>query len=499
MDPSNLPSQLQNQTNNQSQIQDELTHVNQEIYKKNLELAEKNKILSLLRRIDIIILSAVTDIKQIAQQVVNTIVNETEFIKMSTAFMIDKDSNSLIQLAMSQTEAIRRSELELNRSLQEIKIQLNDENNIIAKTANQKKILLTHGLTDVFTPYLSAEESSKMQEIIQNNMSYIYPLNIRGEVIGVMVISVEESEKSLPYYKIDLIDRIPGIVAISIDNALLFQSIQKANEHLKQLDVLKDEFVSLASHELRTPMAIIKSYVFMLLHGSGENLTEKQKKYLERTLSSTERLINLVNDILNVSRIESGKLTIERNRTDIGKLVSEIIAEMMPKAKEVGVNLLYTPPQSSLIANVDINRIKEVLINLIGNSLKFTPKDGLVTIIVDQVGKDFVLVKVKDTGRGIKSDDISKLFKKFNMVGNDHLTKDKGQGTGLGLYLSKSLVELHGGKIWAQSDGEGKGSTFSFTLPIGSIESAQTTESAVADLPDQKTNINLPPEPNQQA
>ena len=246
-------------------------------------------------------------------------------------------------------------------------------------------------------------------------------------------------------------------------------------------------------------MAIIKSYVFMLLHGSGENLTEKQKKYLERTLSSTERLINLVNDILNVSRIESGKLTIERNRTDIGKLVSEIIAEMMPKAKEVGVNLLYTPPQSSLIANVDINRIKEVLINLIGNSLKFTPKDGLVTIIVDQVGKDFVLVKVKDTGRGIKSDDISKLFKKFNMVGNDHLTKDKGQGTGLGLYLSKSLVELHGGKIWAQSDGEGKGSTFSFTLPIGSIESAQTTESAVADLPDQKTNINLPPEPNQQA
>jgi len=501
MDSSNTSSQLQNQTGNSSKIQDELTHVNQEMYKKNLELAEKNKILSLLRMIDKIILSTVTDIQQVTQQVVNTVVNETDFIKALTTFMIDKNSNSLIQLAMSQTKEIRQSELELNRSLQGIKIQLNNENNIVVQAVNKKKMLPTHNLIDVLTPNFTAEESTRIQQTIQSDTSYVYPLIIRADVIGAMVISVAEFGKSLPYYKIDLIDRIPGIVAISIDNALLYQSIQKANEHLKQLDVLKDEFVSLASHELRTPMTVIKSYVWMLLNGTAGQLSEKQTAYLKRTLSSTDRLINLVNDMLNVSRIESGRLTIEPVPTDMGKLASEVITEMQVRSAEVGVNLSYSPPALPLVVNADTGRIKEVMINLIGNSLKFTPKGGLVTVTVDKDGQNSVMVRVKDSGRGISSSDMLKLFKKFSMVGNNHLTKDRDQGTGLGLYLSKSIIELHGGKIWAQSEGKDRGSMFSFTLPTDSnlapkyADAGSTQASAV----DPKKDIVLSPESNPQA
>ncbi len=277
------------------------------------------------------------------------------------------------------------------------------------------------------------------------------------------------------------------------------KQLENANERLEEVDKLKDEFVSLASHELRTPMTVIKSYVFMLLNKSTGDLTDKQKTYLERTLSSTERLINLVNDMLNVSRIESGKLIIEPVPTDIVKLVSDIVTELQTRAGEIGVNLLYIKPQSSLISNIDINRIKEVIINLIGNSFKFTPRGGSITVEVAQNGKDFALIKVKDTGQGISSDNILKLFKKFSMVGNSHLTKEKGQGTGLGLYLSKSLVELHGGKIWVESEGEGKGSTFSFTLPIDNSVLGLATEAVAADPPEKKTVVDLPPEPNQQA
>ncbi len=495
MDPFQKSSQLQNPQNDTSQIQEELTHVNREMYKKNLELAEKNKILSLLRMIDKIILSTVTDIQQVAQQVVNKVVDETDFIKALTTFMIDKNSNSLLQLAMSQTKEIRQSELELNRAIRGIKIRLDDENNIVVKAVSQKKMLLTHSLTDVFTPHFTKEESFRIQQIIQSDTSYVYPLIIRGDVIGAMVISVAEIEKSLPYYKIDLIDRIPGVIAISIDNALLYQSIQKANERLKEIDMLKDEFVSLASHELRTPMTVIKSYVWMLLNGKMGELNQNQKIYLERTFSSTEGLIKLVNDMLNISRIESGRLTIDPVPTDIGKLVYEVVTEMQTEAVEVGIHLSYTQPNSPLIVKSDAGRIKEVLINLIGNSLKFTPKDGSIIATVDSDRQGFVLVKIKDTGRGISEIDMLKLFKKFNMVGNSHLTKERGQGTGLGLYLSKSLIELHGGKIWVESEGQNKGSTFSFTLPIDHNfpkDFAEATSATVSSDENSKINTDLP-------
>ena len=274
--------------------------------------------------------------------------------------------------------------------------------------------------------------------------------------------------------------------------------LEKANARLKEVDKLKDEFVSLASHELRTPMTVIKSYVFMLLNKSAGDLTEKQKVYLQRTLSSTERLINLVNDMLNVSRIESGKLTIEPVPADIGKLASDVVTEMQTRAMEMEVNLIYTPPKSPLISNVDIDRIKQVLINLIGNSFKFTPKGGVITVDLTQSGSDLALIKVSDTGRGISSADMAKLFTKFSMIGTNNLTKDKGQGTGLGLYLSKSLVELHGGKIWVESEGEDKGSTFSFTLPIDTSGLELTTGAVVTGSPDRKTSIDLPPESNHQ-
>jgi len=495
MDSSSSPSQLQNQAKNSSQIQDELTHVNEEIYKKNLELAETNKILSLLRQIDSIILSSVTDIAQVAQQVSDIVVNETDFIKATAIFMIDKKSNSLLQLAMSQTEAIRQAEHDLNYTLQGMKISLDNNTNIAVNAIRQRKILVTHDLNDVFTPILTRSESTRFQEIIQSGLSYIYPLVIREDVIGVMVISIQELEKSLPHYKINLIDRLPGIIAISIDNALLYQSIQKANKRLEEVDELKDEFVSLASHELRTPMTVIKSYVWMLLNGKMGELNQNQKIYLDRIFFSTEGLIKLVNDMLNISRIESGRVTIEPVSTDIGKLVEDALTEIKTRADEVGIRLFYDKPQSPVTVKADVLRIKEVMMNLLGNSLKFTPEGGTVIVTVAPIDNDFAVVKIKDTGRGINSFDMLKLFKKFNMVGNSHLTKERGQGTGLGLYLSKSLIELHGGKIWVESEGQNKGSTFLFTLPIDHnfLKDSTQAASAPVDLDENsKINTDLP-------
>lgn len=327
------------------------------------------------------------------------------------------------------------------------------------------------------------EEGSLKNVMRGLEVSIVLPLVVNNEKIGAMLLGERASGQIYTEQDLDVLEILAPQLSVAVQNSIDYEEIKKfnvtlrveiekatkelkdANERLKELDKVKDEFVSLASHELRTPMTVIKSYVWLMLQNKAGEVNEKQKTYLERTYTSTERLINLVNDMLNISRIESGRLVVNMKDVDLVKLMNDVVIEMQTKAQELGINLVYTPPASVPVIRADDERIKQVMINLIGNSLKFTPKSGNITVEVSEEEK-FVKVKVADTGKGISKDDIPKLFQKFNMVGNNYLTKLNTQGTGLGLYLSKSLIELHGGKIWAESEGEGKGSSFTFTLPV---------------------------------
>jgi signal transduction histidine kinase len=234
---------------------------------------------------------------------------------------------------------------------------------------------------------------------------------------------------------------------------------------LKVLDKLKNEFVSVASHELRTPMTAIKSYLWMALNGKGGQLNEKQHYYIERGYNSVDRLIRLVNDMLNISRIESGRISITLQPVDIITLTKEVVEEVIPHAKEVGVTITIQKIESLPKVLADSDKIKEVLFNLIGNSVKFTPKSGSIMISYSQ--KDgFVETKITDTGAGIEPDDMGKLFQKFGLIEGSYVTNQTSTsfGTGLGLYICRSIIELHHGEINAASEGKGKGSTFAFTL-----------------------------------
>lgn len=449
----------------------EFEHVAQEMYKKNLELNERNKTLSLLRRIDEIILSSVTDTQQIAQQVADAIVEEEGF-KAVIILTLDKESNSLVRIAVSKTDAIAILEKELNRSFQGLKTPLTETSNTIVRAVQLKTFQVTHDLFDVLTPHFTRDEAEMIQEKLGISSSLAYPLIVRNQVIGGIIISIGDAEELMPQLERDLIFRLSRVIGIAIDNALLYQEIQNANEKLKQLDHLKDEFLSIASHELRTPMTAIKSYLWMALAGKGGVLSEKQSYYLSRAYQSTDRLIKLVNEMLNVSRIESGRITLELTAVDIEKLLHDVVEELMPRAQELGVRLVVNAAAGLPAVMADVDKIKEVIINLVGNSMKFTPKDGTITITCDQRdGK--VEVKVIDTGVGIATEDLAKLFQKFSLVGNEALRKQNAQGTGLGLYISKSIVQLHGGQIAAFSEGENKGATFSFSLKPFNKEEAE--------------------------
>lgn len=448
---------------NTSDISKELAHVTQEMYKKNKQLTETNRTLALLRKIDSIILSSVTELQQVAQQVANTIVDDTDFRALSI-LILDKKENNLQKLALSQTQYVNDAELTFNKSMQPIKTPMNQDKNLVVKAVLTRVKQSTLNLFDFVTPDFNEEESKKIQEIVGIVSSIAYPLIVRDEVIGAMVLHIAQKEEDLSEATKDLIDRLAGVIGIAIDNALLYQEIKDANIRLQELDKLKDEFVSFASHELRTPMTSIQGYVWMVLNEKDSAFSDKTKERLEKVLSSSQRLIALVNDILDVSRIESGAMVFNPTNFDIVALAKEVLEELADKAKTNNV-VLTVDANASFSVTADRDKVHEVLLNLMDNAVKYSPNGGAAQVLFKDT-TNAVEITVSDSGIGITKENLDKLFTKFGRIEGPMSSAYKTPGTGLGLYLSKKIVEKSGGQIWVESE-IGKGSKFIFTIPKG--------------------------------
>lgn len=298
---------------------------------------------------------------------------------------------------------------------------------------------------------------------------------------GLTYLRLRQKTKALVKKEKELNDFYNKANEISLQKAQLSKTLiesnekfKKANLKLQELNSLKEDFVSIASHELRTPMTAIRSYAWMALHKSDMPLSDKLKKYLVRVLISTERLINLVNDLLNVSRIEAGKIEINPEAVDLILLTKDVMDEVYySKSTDKNIQLtLLEKPIPKVLA--DPEKLREVMLNIVGNAVKFTQSGRTITIEFFSDGKT-VETSIKDTGTGISQEDLGKLFTKFGKLESSYVALSRSSGTGLGLYISKGLIELMQGKIWATSPGLGKGSTFTFSLPVVSKSGGKTT------------------------
>ena len=303
------------------------------------------------------------------------------------------------------------------------------------------------------------------------------PLLVGEKFLG--VIDFEKLEvNSYSEEGIRFLSLFSNQVAWAIYNARLFEEIRKANEDLNRASELKSEFVSLVSHELRTPMTAIKGALDIIHSGVTGPLSEKQRSFIGMARRNIQRLNELINNILDLSRIEAGKITYEFQEVNLQKPLNQVMLTLAVAAEEKKIALESRIPSSFPILYADEAKVEQILTNLIGNALKFTPPAGKITVFAgpareEDAGRipggrggilghqDFVKVSVVDTGGGIPPDQLENIFVSF-----EQLNGNKGErGTGLGLTICRYLVEGHGGAIWAESQ-LGQGSVLSFLLPV---------------------------------
>jgi signal transduction histidine kinase len=305
-----------------------------------------------------------------------------------------------------------------------------------------------------------------------------------GEDVGFLVVGQRKSGNAFSAQDIQLLEIIADEVAIAVQNALRFEEIsqfnvtlqkkiddatnqlQKSNEKLQKLDEAKDEFISMASHQLRTPLTSVKGYISMILEEDAGPISDQQRTFLDQAFLSSQRMVYLIADLLNVSRLKTGKFIIEPKPTYLPDVIESEIAQLYETAKARDLNMVFNKPEEFPMLNLDETKTRQVIMNFADNAIYYTPKGGKITINLKATA-DAIEYTVRDTGIGVPKSEQHHLFMKFYRAGNAR--KARPDGTGLGLFMAKKVVVAQGGAIIFKTE-EGKGSTFGFSFPRAKLE-----------------------------
>jgi len=315
-------------------------------------------------------------------------------------------------------------------------------------------------------------------------------LKTQDQIVGYVVFGDKLSGDVYSTQDKDLLSIVANELAVTIQNALRFDEIEhfnatlqrkvveatsklrRSNIKLRALDEAKDEFVGLASHQLRTPLTSVKGYISMLLEGDAGEITPMQRKLLQEAFTSSERMVHLIGDFLNVSRLQTGKFMLEVRPIDLAKLVSEEVTSLESTAKAHGLKLRYRAPSHFPILYLDEGKIRQVVMNFIDNAIYYSDEETSIDISLNIEDGDAVM-RVKDTGIGVPVAEQAHLFTKFYRASNAR--KQRPDGTGVGIFLAKKVAIAHGGSVVFSST-EGKGSTFGLRLPVAPLSQPSADE-----------------------
>ncbi|MBI4589172.1 MAG: GAF domain-containing protein, partial [Candidatus Rokubacteria bacterium] len=323
----------------------------------------------------------------------------------------------------------------------------------------------TEAVQAIQVPDIAATEEVHAREIsLREGFRAILAVPMGGENITRGIVLFRRTPGDFDERIVSLLTTLANQSKVAIENARLFQEIEDKGRQLEVANRHKSEFLANMSHELRTPLNAIIGFSEVLSERMFGELNEKQAEYLQDIHSSGRHLLSLINDILDLSKIEAGRMELELATFDLPLALANALTLVQERAGRHGIALDLSVDKHLGPFVGDERKIKQILLNLLSNAVKFTPEGGRISVKA-MPADGSVEISISDTGIGIAPEDQEAIFEEFRQVGSDYARKR--EGTGLGLTLTKKFVEMHGGRIWVKSE-VGKGSTFTFTLPVRS-------------------------------
>lgn len=450
--------------------QDPVQQINQELYKRNAELAVRNKTLALLRKLDEISLSAI-GLDAMAREIVAAIAVEFGYAIVSAA-MVDEESKTLNWLALASAEpelaAIlggfgpREVKAPITNTLAAVRI----------LTGKQREPAFLPAMRGVFPDKLTKRlaETSPNSTVKRIQSSVIYPLFFEQKALGVLTISAGRDLHELTKYEHESIAGIVSLASLALYKAKISEDLQRttqrlgeANRHLQELMQIKTEFLQIASHQLRTPLTSLRGLLEMQAEGSFETLPDEGRRKMQKDmLSAANNLNNIVNDLLDAMELEGGRLNFTWEQVDMIKLMREAVDTLKPVYDKKGLSINFNRQAPLPKIEADASYLRQVFLNILNNAEKYTQQGGLT--ITPRSKEDQIEITFKDTGIGIDPAEIHKLFGKFVRGKRSALVHT--DGSGLGLFIIKKIVEEHSGSVTLKSEGVGKGTTVSVILPL---------------------------------
>lgn len=446
-------------------LQSMLESVSQQMYLRNKELATTNNTLSLLRGIDSLVLESHAPLKVICQQITEELTSKSDypFVGLFTRSSPSREELTLYGWSGKNWQGAQ-TPVSFSKP-----VHLKTNNHWLAQPEVSQALTL-EGLTNAeIATFLDCPEVD-IRNLIHHmplKSAYTVKLLVRHRLVGLLVVGFYNPVTQITDADKELLDRLSESIGVALDNKLLFEEnqhvlrqLKASNAKLLALDEAKDDFISMASHQLRTPLTSVKGYISMINEGDAGKVTAQQKKMLDQAAFSSQRMVYLIADLLNVSRLRTGKFIIEPRPVNLAKVISEEIGQLIEIAKARNLTLKYKQPAKFPEIMLDETKTRQVIMNFVDNAIYYTPAGGTITVeLVDTPTS--VEMHVKDNGIGVPRSEQAHLFTKFYRAPNAR--KARPDGTGLGLFMAKKVIVAQGGALIFDSV-EGKGSDFGFTF-----------------------------------
>lgn len=444
-------------------LQEMYANVSQQMYARNRELAETNKTLSLLKTIDALVLESHASLKVVCQHITDAIAQATDypFVGLLTRATNSEDEMRLYGWSGKEWLGGNKPEA-LNLPIHLKTYQDWLEKPEVTSTIALKDIELAQIAENI---HLKTSDVERMLQAVPIKSVLIVKLKVRRRIVGLLVVGFLVDKEEISESDTVLLDSLGDSIGVALDNKLLFEQnqnvlkqLQESNNKLVALDEAKDDFVSMASHQLRTPLTAIKGNISMILDGDAGDVSDVQRKLLTQTSYSTQRMIYIIADLLNVSRLRTGKFVIDAEPVDLAKLITEEMDQLQYAAASKSLKLNFKKPESITPILLDNAKTRQIIMNFVDNAIYYTPAGKNISIELTET-KSTIEFRVVDEGIGVPKSEQPHLFTKFYRAANAR--KARPDGTGLGLFMAKKVIIAQGGAVIFDSK-EGKGSTFGF-------------------------------------